>query len=65
MKSISPKELRRGRPATGRTRHAVNLNLPPALHQKIRHAAFHADMSMSRFAEIILTESPRINGGAR
>ena len=52
-----------GRPATGRKRFAVNLNLPPALRQKIRKAAFHADMSMSRMVEIALCESPRINGG--
>ncbi|MDR1283819.1 MAG: hypothetical protein LBK99_23830 [Opitutaceae bacterium] len=51
-----------GRPPTGKTRRPVNLNLPPALHLHIRRAAFDAGISMSRLAEIALTESPRING---
>lgn len=30
------------------------------MHRKLRQAAFHANLSMSRLAEIILTESPKI-----
>jgi predicted HicB family RNase H-like nuclease len=50
----SPKP-KRGRPPTGLTRKPLHLNLPPELHEKLRRAAFNSRMSMSRYAEKLLS----------